>query len=114
MKEHELRSIINKISNTHKEIDKFHSIISVTYIAEEIKKLAYEFVIDYAVLNGLVLKGFDYKRYKADISYIWYDELLKVLELNKSLTKEERAENISPELSYLIQYIQCEFRTLEF
>jgi hypothetical protein len=114
MKEHELRSTINKISKAYKEISKSHSNISRTYIGEEIKKLAYEFIIDYAILNGLVLKGFDYKRYKSDNSYIWYHELLEVLEFHESLTKEERDKNISSELSYLIHYTQYEFRNVEF
>jgi hypothetical protein len=109
----EQKRIIDRLSVEYIEVEESKISVVKQYIAEEIKKLAYEFVIDYAIINGLALKGFDFKRYKSDNDYIWYDELLKVLETQKGLPKEARDEVISLELSYLFEYLQYKFRNVE-
>jgi len=82
--------------------------------AGTIKKLAYAHIVDYAVLNNLEFKGFDFKRYKSDNDYLWYEELLKLLDSLQGLKRKAKYERISPRLSYLFGYLGFKFRNVEF
>ncbi len=77
--------------------------------AEIIINLAYESIVDYAALNGLIIEGFDFKRYKSEIDYFWYEELLEILDNLKGLKKKEKNNKISLELSFLFGHLRYKF-----
>jgi len=110
----ELIRDIDNLALLYIEIDESKNGIEENEDAETIKKLAYSHIVDYAVLNYLELKGFDFKRYKSDNDYLWYEELLKILESLQGLKRKAKYERISSELSYLFGYLGYKFRNVDF
>ena len=109
----ELIREIDNLAIVYQEVEESANYTDDYEDAEIIKKLAYEFIVDYAVLNGLVLKGFDFKQYKSDNDYLWYEELLEILDNLQGLKKKEKKKKISSELSYLFGYLGYKFRNVD-
>ena len=109
----ELIREIDNLAIIHQEVEESADCTDDYEDAEMIKKLAYECIVDYAVLNGLVLKGFDFKRYKSEIDYFWYEELLEILDNLKGLKKKEKNKKISSELSFLFGHLRYKFRHVD-
>jgi VIT1/CCC1 family predicted Fe2+/Mn2+ transporter len=105
----ELMTEINNLAIVHQEVEESDNGIDDYEDTEIIKKLAYGFIVDYSVINGLVLKGFDFKRYKSDNDYLWYEELLEILNNLQGLKKKERNKRISSELSFLFGHLHYKF-----
>lgn len=82
--------------------------------AEITEKLAYETIVKYGHTNDLLLKGFDFKRYKSDNDYIWYDELIKILNDLEGLNKEERDQIVSSDLSFFFGYLRFKLKYADF
>ena len=110
----ELMREIDNLAIVHQEVEESANGIDDLADSEIIKKLAYEYILDYAALNSLVLKGFDFKRYKSDNDYLWYEELLEILDNLQGLKKKEKYKKISSELSYLFGYLGYKFRNIDF
>lgn len=109
----ELMREIDNLAIVYREVEESANGIDDYEDAEIIKKLAYGYIVDYAALNGLVLKGFDFKRYKSDNDYLWYDELLKILDNLEELKKKVKYDKISSELSFLFGYLGYKFRNVD-
>lgn len=86
----ELIRELDNFATVHQEVEESFNGIDDYEDAEIIKRLAYEHIMDYALLNELTLKGFEFKRYKSDNDYIWYEELLKILDNLQGLKKKEK------------------------
>ena len=82
-------------------------------LSEDLKKAACYFIIEYAFLNGLVLMGFDFKRFKTDKEYKWYDVLDKILKSLYVLEEQQRMNNISPDLYRLFEYMNKKFENAD-
>jgi hypothetical protein len=112
MNSSELIREIDNLALVYREIKESGNGIDDYDDTEIIKKLAYEYILDYAVLNCLMLKGFDFKRYKSDNDYLWYEELLNILDNLQGLKKREKYIKISSELSNLFGYLGYKFRNV--
>lgn len=105
---------IDSLSDLYKEEVKSSCKHQLSTDAQIIMKLSFETIVKFGLTNSLIIKGFDFTRYKSDNDYIWYDELLIVLRYLEGLNEEERNQVFSPELSFFFGYLRFKLKYHDF